>query len=122
MNMDDFQAVLESYAWTFIEMISVAVADYGAELKSWRDGIMERLYTGTTSASASGEQPRCQNCDDVDDLRADNCIDVKAPAKKGGSPGMPLSVEREDSKEMDPYAGLFDDEPKKILEIQKPKT
>jgi hypothetical protein len=33
--------------------------DYGAELKSRRDGIVERLYARATSASASasGEQP-----------------------------------------------------------------
>ncbi|KAE8037364.1 hypothetical protein FH972_009957 [Carpinus fangiana] len=126
MDVDDFWAVLESYGvdvWTFIEtMISVAAADYGTELKSWRDGIVERLYAGATSASAIGEQPRCRNCDNVDDLRANNCLDVKAPMEKGGSPGMSLSVEREDGKEMDPYAGLFDNEPKKILEIQKLKT
>jgi hypothetical protein len=35
---------------------------------------------------------------------------------------MPLSVDKEDGEEMDPYTSLFDDEPKKILEIQKPKT
>ncbi|KAE7998245.1 hypothetical protein FH972_002809 [Carpinus fangiana] len=123
MDVDDFRAVLESCGvdvWTFIETaISVAAADYGAELKSRRDGIVERLYAGAISASASGEQPRCRNCDDVDDLRADNCLDVKAPAEKEGSPGTPLSVEREDGEEMDPYAGLFDDEPKKILEIKE---
>jgi hypothetical protein len=55
----------------------------------------------------------------VPDLRADNCLDVKVPAEKEVSPGMPLSVEREDGEEMDPYAGLFDDEPKKILEIKE---
>jgi hypothetical protein len=91
MDVDDFRAVLESCGvdvWTFIETaISVAAADYGAELKSQRDGIVERLYAGATSASASGEQPRCRNCDDVDDLRADNCLNVKVPAEKGGSPG-----------------------------------
>jgi hypothetical protein len=53
------------------------------------------------------------------DLRADNSLDVKVPAEKEGSPGMPLSVEREDGEEMDPYAGLFDDETKKILEIKE---
>jgi hypothetical protein len=62
MDVDDFWAVLESCSvdvWTFIEtVILVAAADYSAELKSQRDGIVERLYTGVTSASASGEQPR----------------------------------------------------------------
>jgi hypothetical protein len=63
MDVDDFQAVLESCGvdvWTFIEMaISMAAADYGAELKSQRDGIVERLYARATSASLSGEQPQC---------------------------------------------------------------
>jgi hypothetical protein len=58
MDVDDFRAMFESCGvdvWTFIEMaISVAAADYSAELKSRRDGIVERLYAGATLASASG--------------------------------------------------------------------
>ncbi|XP_062149105.1 probable mediator of RNA polymerase II transcription subunit 26c [Alnus glutinosa] len=125
MDVDDFRVVLESCGvdvWTFIETaIAVAAADYGAELKRRRDGIVERLYAGTSSSSsAAAEQPRCRNCDDVDDLRPDNCLDdVKAAAEKGGSPGTPQSVEREDGEELDPYAGLFDDEQKKILDIKE---
>lgn len=124
MDVDDFRVVLESCGvdvWTFIETaIAVAATDYGPELKLRRDGIVERLYAGTSSSSsAAAEQLRCRNCDDVDDLRADNCLDVKAAAEKGGSPGTPQSVEREDSEELDPYAGLFDDEQKKILDIKE---
>jgi hypothetical protein len=81
---------------------------------------VERLYAGTSSSSsAPAEQARCGNCDDVDDRRADICLVVKEPAEKGGSPGTPQSVEREDGEDLDPYAGMFDDEQKKILEIKE---
>jgi hypothetical protein len=63
IDVDDFRAVLERCGmdvWTFIEMkISVATTDYGVELKSRRDRIVERLYTRATSALVSREQPQC---------------------------------------------------------------
>ncbi|KAK3033293.1 hypothetical protein RJ639_033224 [Escallonia herrerae] len=33
--------------WSMIELISMAMANCGDELKDWRDGIVERLYSST---------------------------------------------------------------------------
>ncbi|XP_041009245.1 probable mediator of RNA polymerase II transcription subunit 26c isoform X2 [Juglans microcarpa x Juglans regia] len=126
MDLDDFREVLESCGvdvWTFIDTaITVASSDYGDELKHRRDGIVERLYAATSPG-----QPRCRNCDDVDNLRPNNRREAKAPAGKdssghegkGGSPMTPQSVEGEDVGDLDPYGGLFDDEQAKILEIKE---
>ncbi|KAF5480683.1 hypothetical protein F2P56_001414 [Juglans regia] len=126
MDLDDFRAVLDSCGvdvWTFIDTaIAVASLDYGGELKHRRDGIVERLYAATSPA-----QPRCRNCDDLDNRRPNNRYEVKVPAGKNssgqegkeGSPVTPESVERDDDEDLDPYAGLFDDEQKKILEIKE---
>lgn len=122
MDADDFRAVLDSCGvdvWAFIETaIEVAAADYGGELKRRRDGIVERLYAGASSVAAVA-LPRCQNCDDVDDRRVSNGLDVKAPVEKEEPPVTPQSVDREDGEDLDPYAGLFDDEQKKILDLKE---
>lgn len=126
MDLDDFRTVLDSCGvdvWTFIDSaIAVASLDYGGELKHRRDGIVERLYVVTSPA-----QPRCQKCDDLDNRRPNDRYEVKDSEGKnsGGhegrerSPPTPESVERDDAEDLDPYAGLFNDEQKKILEIKE---
>lgn len=126
MDLDDFRAVLESCGvdvWTFIDTaIEVASLDYGGELKHRRDGIVERLYS-----ASSPSEPRCRNCDDVDDRGNMNGHEVKATEVKDSgdqrgksrSPATPQSVEREDAEDLDLFGGLFDDEQKKILEIKE---
>ncbi|TQD87584.1 hypothetical protein C1H46_026883 [Malus baccata] len=115
MDHDDFRTILESSEvdiWTFMDTaIAVASADYGTELKHRRDGIVERLYA-TTSVP-----PQCPNCD------ADGPNGHNGNQPKAVSPYTPQSVGgdggEEDEEELDPYAGLFDDEQKKILDIKK---
>ncbi|KAB2597361.1 mediator of RNA polymerase II transcription subunit 26c [Pyrus ussuriensis x Pyrus communis] len=115
MDHDDFRTILESSEvdiWTFMDTaIAVASADYGTELKHRRDGIVERLYA-TTSVP-----PQCPNCD------ADGPNGHNGNQPKAVSPYTPQSVggdgSEEDEEELDPYAGLFDDEQKKILDIKK---
>ncbi|KAM1426988.1 hypothetical protein ACFX11_019356 [Malus domestica] len=115
MDHDDFRTILESSGvdiWTFMDTaIAVALADYGIELKHRRDGIVERLY-----ATAS-VPPQCPNCN----ADGPNGPNVNQP--KAVSPYTPQSVGEDggedDEEELDPYAGLFDDEPKNILDIKK---
>ncbi|EXB65550.1 hypothetical protein L484_025815 [Morus notabilis] len=79
--------------------------DYGGELRQQRDGIVERLYAGSSSSSASDHHPKT------------------AGEKERVSPSMPQSIDREnndnDGEGLDPYGGLLDDEQKKILEIKE---
>ncbi|CAN6567781.1 unnamed protein product [Malus baccata var. baccata] len=115
MDHDDFRTILESSEvdiWTFMDTaIAVASADYGTELKHRRDGIVERLYAITSVP------PQCPNCD------ADGPNGHNGNQPKAVSPYTPQSVGgdggEEDEEELDPYAGLFDDEQKKILDIKK---
>uniref|UniRef100_A0A2N9I249 TFIIS N-terminal domain-containing protein n=1 Tax=Fagus sylvatica TaxID=28930 RepID=A0A2N9I249_FAGSY len=134
MDLEDFRAVLESSGvdvWTFIETaIAVASVDYGSELKQRRDGIVERLYAATASFSTN-EQSRCLNCDDDDEYEGDadhhrrhlnnnsknniNNIHINEAKTTPQS-----AADRDDDDEdLDPYAGLFDDEQKRILEIKE---
>lgn len=116
MDYDDFRAVLDSSGvdvWAFIDTaIAVAALDYSTDLKHRRDGIVERLYSATTVIS----RPR-----NVDSNRHFE-REVETSAKKGRvSLPTPESVgkENDDVEELDPYAGLFDDEQKRILEIKE---
>lgn len=115
MDYDDLRAIVHSSGvdvFTLIDTaIAVASADYGSDLKLRRDGIVERLYAATCAP------PRCPNCD------GDG---PNATQPKGVSPATPQSVdnrddeeEEEEEEELDPCAGLFDDGPKKILDIKK---
>ncbi|OAY33267.1 probable mediator of RNA polymerase II transcription subunit 26c [Manihot esculenta] len=128
MDIDDFRSILESSGvdvWTFIDTaILVASSDFGDELKQRRDKIVEMLY----ASSSSG---RCRNCDfDMDGISnrhelKENRHEVKGG--DGGGSGSPSTTPRsihgdddeEEDDELDPYAGLFDDEQKKILEIKQ---
>ncbi|XP_061344984.1 probable mediator of RNA polymerase II transcription subunit 26c [Gastrolobium bilobum] len=99
MDLEKFRSILESAGvdvWVLMDAaITVASVDYANELKRRRDGIVERLYTASTTAAPS----RCRNCE------ANN-----GEIKRQSSPST--------DKEKDPYGGLFDDEEKKILEIK----
>ncbi|KAL6225381.1 hypothetical protein ACLB2K_004231 [Fragaria x ananassa] len=122
MDYDDLRTIVQSSGvdvFTFIDTaIAVAAVDEGSELRRRRDGIVERLYAATCAPPLQ----RCQNCDEGDGMMNGN------PARgKGVSPATPQSVdnreedeEDEEGEELDPCAGLFDDEPpRKILDIKK---
>lgn len=130
MDIDGFRSVLESSGvdvWTFIDTaIMVASLDFGTELKQRRDKIVEMLYASTSSSSG-----RCRNCD-FDASRVDDGHELKENIHQGkpqvggdaiGSPSTtPRSIhgdEEDEDDELDPYAGLFDDEQKKVLEIKQ---
>ncbi|XP_050207171.1 probable mediator of RNA polymerase II transcription subunit 26c [Mercurialis annua] len=134
MDVDDFRSILDSSGvdvWTFINTaISVASLDFGDELKHRRDKIVEMLYASSGS---------CRNCDfEVGRIDHGGLIkDVKGGGGGGsGSGGSPLATplrsnhgdeddvdvvndDDEEEDDMDPYAGLFDDEQKKIFEIKQ---
>ncbi|XP_050374673.1 probable mediator of RNA polymerase II transcription subunit 26c [Argentina anserina] len=118
MDYDDLRTMVRRSGFdvfTFIDAaIAVAAADDGVELRRRRDVIVEKLYAATCAAPAL---QRCQNCDGGDGVVAQ---------RKGVSPATPQSVdnreeeEEDEEEELDPCAGLFDDEPpRKILDIKK---
>lgn len=115
MDYDDLRTIVQSSGvdvFTFIDTaIVVAAVDEGSELRRRRDGIVERLYAATCAPPLQ----RCQNCDGGDGMMNGN------PARgKGVSPATPQSVDNREEEELDPCAGLFDDEPpRKILDIKK---
>ncbi|XP_062007233.1 probable mediator of RNA polymerase II transcription subunit 26c [Rosa rugosa] len=119
MDYDDLRTIVHTSGvdvFTFIDAaIAVAAVDEGTELRRRRDGIVERLYGATCAPPLP--PPRCQNCDG-DGMNANR-------QPKGVSPATPQSVDNrdeedeEEEEELDPCAGLFDDEPKKILDIKK---
>ncbi|XP_065875234.1 probable mediator of RNA polymerase II transcription subunit 26c [Euphorbia lathyris] len=126
MDIDDFRSILHSSGvdvWTFIDTaIAVASLDFGSELKHKRDKIVEMLYASTSSA-------RCSNCDfDVatinngDDIKHNNILEGKVGLGIRSPSTTPKSIrgdEDEDEDDTDPYAGLFDDEQKRVLEIKQ---
>ncbi|KAJ7013525.1 probable mediator of RNA polymerase II transcription subunit 26c isoform X1 [Populus alba] len=135
MDIDDFRSILESSGvdvWTFIDTaIDVASLDFGSELKRKRDDIVARLF----AASSSCSRCRDRSFDDIDIINTANGNGMKDLAEKessheeekGGrlyadSPVTPRSVNGDgdgDDEELDPFGGLFDDEPKKILDIKQ---
>ncbi|GMN33321.1 hypothetical protein TIFTF001_004102 [Ficus carica] len=125
MDYDDFRTVLDSSGvdvWTFIDTaIAVASMDYGGELRHRRDGIVEKLYAASSSASAPDNLPNSHRPPRHYDREAKTAVE-----KERVSPSTPQSVGREEEDSdnnggdgLDPYAGLFDDEQKKILEIKE---
>lgn len=119
LDLDDFRTILDSAGvdvWTFIDTaMEVASLDYGNQLKNRRDGIVERLYALTSPPS------RCRNCDtDRHHNGKPNGCEIKpsSPEPKRASPPTPQSAEG-DGDGADPYAGLFDDEQKRVLEIKE---
>lgn len=135
MDLDDFRSILDTAGvdvWMFIDAaIAVASVDSAGELKRRRDSIVERLYTATAPP------PRCRNCDDGNRLNGHQLKKQNSPspspeqqqpqhrratsAAAAASPATPQSLENDDGdgEELDPYGGLFEDEPKKILEIKE---
>ncbi|WCJ20392.1 Transcription elongation factor (TFIIS) family protein [Euphorbia peplus] len=131
MDIDDFRSILESSGvdvWTFIDTaITVASLDFGSELKHKRDKIVEMLYASTSSSSSG----RCSNCDfDVgginnginDEIKNSNTLQGKGGVGIRSPSTTPRSIhddEDENDDDLDPYAGLFDDELKRVLEIKQ---
>uniref|UniRef100_A0A5B6YMW0 Putative mediator of RNA polymerase II transcription subunit 26c n=1 Tax=Davidia involucrata TaxID=16924 RepID=A0A5B6YMW0_DAVIN len=120
MDLDDFRMILSNYrvdVWTFIDTaITVASLDYGHELKNRRDLIVERLYASVAT--------RCQNCEvDPNGHETKDSMEKESSheGKGDGSPSTPQSIhsDDDDNEELDPYAGLFDDEEAKILRIKE---
>lgn len=135
MDIDDFRSILESSGvdvWNFIDTaIDVASLDFGSELKRRRDDIVARLF----AASSSCSRCRDRSFDDIDINNTANGNGMKDLAEKessheeekgrrvyADSPVTPRSVNGDgdgDDEELDPFGGLFDDEPKKILDIKQ---
>lgn len=129
MDMDDFRTILEASGvdiWTLIDTaVLVASLEHGHELKQRRDGIVERLYG---SSMVGG---RCKSCDYGE--KSEVKVQLKTEngggavnGRGGGSPPTPPSADRnddedddDDDEEIDPFRGLFDDEPKSVLEIKE---
>ncbi|KAG5223931.1 mediator of RNA polymerase II transcription [Salix suchowensis] len=131
MDIDDFRSILESSGvdvWTFIDTaIVVASLDFGSELKRRRDDIVERLFAAPNSCSRC----RDRSFNDINMNHTSNGDEIKGLVEKessheeekgrrvtADSPVTPRSVNGDDD-ELDPYGGLFDDEPKKILDIKQ---
>ncbi|KAL0709286.1 hypothetical protein Bca4012_016264 [Brassica carinata] len=121
MDLDDFRSVMDNAGvdvWTFIDTaILVASLDYGQELKRRRDNIVERLY-------ATSMANKCRNCDFGEAggvARAANGS-VHEEEEEGGEEVREKSVNGDDEEEddgYDPFAGLFDDEQKSVVEIKE---
>ncbi|CAN6810519.1 unnamed protein product [Brassica oleracea] len=120
MDLDDFRSVMDNAGvdvWTFIDTaILVASLDYGQELKRRRDNIVERLY-------ATSMANKCRNCDfgggGGEVARANGSVHEE---EGEGEEVREKSVNGEDDDEddgYDPFAGLFDDEQKSVLEIKE---
>ncbi|KAF2318207.1 hypothetical protein GH714_002997 [Hevea brasiliensis] len=117
MDIDDFRWILEITGvdvWTLIDSaILVASLDFGADLKQRRDKIVEMLY----ALSSSG---RCWSTGRISD--GHETRENKHEAKGGdgcGSGSIYGDEHEENDDELDPFAGLFDDKQKKILEIRQ---
>ncbi|KAG7601749.1 putative mediator of RNA polymerase II transcription subunit 26c [Arabidopsis thaliana] len=133
MDLDDFRSVMDNAGvdvWTFIDTaILVASLDYGQELKRRRDNIVERLY-------ATSMANKCRNCDfggggnvmEAAIGRVNNGR-VHEETEEEDEEGVTAaaaeeevrekSVNVEDDDDFDPFAGLFDDEQKSIVEIKE---
>ncbi|CAN8298927.1 unnamed protein product [Cochlearia groenlandica] len=114
MDLDDFRSVMDNAGvdvWTFIDTaILVASLDYGHELKQRRDNIVERLY-------ATSMAIKCRNCDfgvtEAAVAQVNEDDEEEEVREKSGNGG------EEDDEDFDPFAGLFDDEQKSIVEIKE---
>lgn len=124
MDLDDFRSILDTAGvdvWTFIDTaILVASLDFGHELKRRRDDIVERLY-------ATSMVNRCRNCDfsgggAAAEVRVNGGVDEEEEEEKENDNNRgerEKSGNGDDDDDFDPYAGLFDDEQKTVLEIKE---
>ncbi|CAH2073353.1 unnamed protein product [Thlaspi arvense] len=127
MDLDDFRSIMDNAGvdvWTFIDTaILVASLDYGQELKRRRDNIVERLY-------ATSMANKCRNCDfgvggsvtEAAVARVNGRVHEEAEEEEGEAAEEEVrekSVNGDDDDDFDPFAGLFDDEQKSILEIKE---
>ncbi|KAJ9159750.1 hypothetical protein P3X46_025229 [Hevea brasiliensis] len=115
MDIDDFRWILEITGvdvWTFIDTaILVASLDFGADLKQRRDMIVEMLC----ALSSSG---RCRSMGRISDGHEMRENRNEAKGGDGCRSGSIYGDEHEENDdELDPFAVLFDDKQKKILEI-----
>ncbi|KAM0039471.1 putative transcription regulator IWS1 family [Helianthus debilis subsp. tardiflorus] len=115
MDLDEFRSILKNSGadvWEIIDAaVTLAATDYAGELKHRRDGIVERLYA----------QP-CRNCDvnPVEQNGVVRTVTTEVDDDRRESPLTPQSVPLEDEdEELDPYAGLFDDEQARVLRIKE---
>ncbi|XP_009131127.1 probable mediator of RNA polymerase II transcription subunit 26c isoform X1 [Brassica rapa] len=120
MDLDDFRSVMDNAGvdvWTFIDTaILVASLDYGQELKRRRDNIVERLY-------ATSMANKCRNCDfgggGGDVARANGSVHEEEEEEEVREKSVNGEDDDEEDDGYDPFAGLFDDEQKSVLEIKE---
>ncbi|KAJ4883136.1 putative mediator of RNA polymerase II transcription subunit 26c [Raphanus sativus] len=115
MDLDEFRSIMDNAGvdvWTFIDTaILVASLDYGQELKQRRDNIVERLY-------ATSMANKCRNCDFGSVSEAARVVNGRRRVHEEEEL-REKSVNGDDEEEEDPFAGLFDDEQKSILDIKE---
>ncbi|KAH0887980.1 hypothetical protein HID58_050409 [Brassica napus] len=120
MDLDDFRSVMDNAGvdvWTFIDTaILVASLDYGQELKRRRDNIVERLY-------ATSMANKCRNCDfgggGGEVARANGSVHEEEEEEEVREKSVNGEDDDEEDDGYDPFAGLFDDEQKSVLEIKE---
>ncbi|KAF8046525.1 hypothetical protein N665_3649s0003 [Sinapis alba] len=120
MDLDDFRSVMDNAGvdvWTFIDTaILVASLDYGQELKRRRDNIVERLY-------ATSMANKCRNCDFGGETgvvaRANGSVHEEEEEGEEEVREKSINDDEEEDDGFDPFAGLFDDEQKSVLEIKE---
>ncbi|KAK9162658.1 hypothetical protein Syun_003560 [Stephania yunnanensis] len=135
MDFDDLRSILRNSGvdlWTLIDSaISMASADYRAELMNRRDGMVEKLYAPPVIS-------RCKNCDHQQQQQLMMMIDKDQKEssshelKGGGSPSTPISTDDADADEdrdgrrfsgnsidVDDVDDVDDDEQTRILNIKE---
>ncbi|KAK9167109.1 hypothetical protein Scep_002300 [Stephania cephalantha] len=137
MDFDDLRSILRNSGvdlWTLIDSaISMASADYRAELMNRRDGMVEKLYAPPVIS-------RCKNCDHQQQQQLMMMIDKDQKEssshelKGGGSPSTPISTDDADadadedrdgrrfsgnSIDVDDVDDVDDDEQTRILNIKE---
>ncbi|KAK4382458.1 putative mediator of RNA polymerase II transcription subunitc [Sesamum angolense] len=116
MDSEEIRSILSRSRvgiWALIEAaIGVASSDYGEELRRRRDRIVESLYVPPAQL--------CRNCNGgmQDDDDRDGVFIIISPLTPESN-HRNFSGGEEEEEDVDPYAGLFDDEQTKILNIKE---
>ncbi|XP_047315559.1 probable mediator of RNA polymerase II transcription subunit 26c [Impatiens glandulifera] len=121
MDLDEFRRILLNSnvdVWNFIDTaITVASLDYGDELKTRRDRIVENLYTQYRSRNSDTDDHMQNGGYRSNKVVAGTNREDSSPVQRNniGSPSTPESIhshdgDGEEEEERDPYASLFDDE------------